>query len=50
LAEGERRIGKVRYVLSGEVAEKTEEAAQAKEASGCFVLLTNVPAEGDMAH
>jgi transposase len=25
-------------------------AAKARQASGCFVLLTNVPAEGEMAH
>jgi len=38
------------YVLEGEVAERADEADKARAAAGCFVLLTNVPASGEMAH
>jgi transposase len=49
-ASGERRIAKMMYVLEGEVAERADEADKARAAAGCFVLLTNVPASGEMAH
>src|SRR5665647_332848 len=41
---GARKVAKTRYVLEGRVVERLREAA------GCFVLLTNVPAAGEMAH
>ncbi len=47
---GERRVSKIRYILESEVVERLQEVQQVKEASGCFVLLTNTPLEGDMAH
>jgi len=47
---GERRVAKMRYLLEGDVLERTEEIERAKEEAGCFVLLTNVPTEGEMAH
>jgi len=47
---GERKVTKVRYILTGEVAERAGEVARIKEASGCFVLLTNTPTKGEMAH
>ncbi|GFP42850.1 hypothetical protein HKBW3C_01974, partial [Candidatus Hakubella thermalkaliphila] len=47
---GERRISKVRYALEGEVVERSEEVERIREAAGCFVLLTNTPTEGEMAH
>ncbi len=47
---GERKVTKVRYILTGEVAERSGEVARIKEASGCFVLLTNTPTKGEMAH
>ena len=47
---GERTVSKIRYILEGEVAERSEEVEQAREAAGCFVLLTNTPLEGEMAH
>jgi transposase len=40
----------VRYVLEGGAVERTEEIERAREEAGCFVLLTNVPTEGEMAH
>ncbi len=46
----ERRVAKIRYVLEGRVAEREDEVERVREAAGCFVLLTNVPAEGEMAH
>lgn len=47
---GERKVSKTMYVLEGKTVEKTGEIERLKEAAGCFVLLTNVPAEGEMAH
>jgi transposase len=47
---GERRVAKTRYVLEGRVVERAHEVERAKEAAGCFVLLTNVPTQGEMAH
>lgn len=49
-AGGERKVSKTTYVLSGEVVERTGEAEAARSAAGCFVLLTNVPRSGVMAH
>ena len=47
---GARKVSRVRYVLTGEVVEQSEEVARIREASGCFVLLTNTSTEGEMAH
>jgi transposase len=47
---GEREIAKMMYVLEGEVVEKKEAVERARAAAGCFVLLTNVPDSGEMAH
>jgi len=47
---GERKVSKVRYILKGEVVERSDEIERVREASGCFVLLTNTPTEGEMAH
>jgi len=47
---GERKVAKVRYILTGEVVERSDEVARIREASGCFVLLTNTPTKGKMAH
>ena len=47
---GERKVSKVRYILTGEVVERSDEVKQIREASGCFVLLTNTPTAGEMAH
>jgi transposase len=48
--DGKRKIAKMMYVLEGEVAEKKEAIDRARAAAGCFVLLTNVPDSGEMAH
>jgi len=48
--DGERKIAKMMYVLEGEVAEKKDAVERARAAAGCFVLLTNVPDSGEMAH
>jgi len=48
--DGERKIAKMMYVLEGEVVERSDEADKARAAAGCFVLLTNVPSSGEMAH
>jgi len=47
---GERTVSKIRYILEGEVVERSEEGQRVREAAGCFVLLTNTPLEGEMAH
>lgn len=47
---GERKVSKVRYILEGDVVERSDEVEQIREAAGCFVLLTNTPTEGEMAH
>ena len=47
---GERTVSKIRYILKGEVVERSQEVEQVREAAGCFVLLTNTPIEGEMAH
>jgi len=47
---GERKVTRIRYVLAGEVVQRSDEVARIREASGCFVLLTNTPIEGEMAH
>ena len=47
---GERKVSKVRYVLEGELVERIDEVERARAAAECFVLLTNVPQEGEMAH
>ena len=47
---GERKVTKVRYILTGEVVERSDEVAHIREASGCFVLLTNTPTAGEMAY
>lgn len=47
---GERKVSRVRYVLEGKLVERAEEVERARAAAGCFVLLTNVPEEGEMAH
>lgn len=48
--DGGRRVSKTRYILQGEVVERSDEVANLREAAGCFVLLTNTPAAGEMAH
>jgi hypothetical protein len=49
-ASGERKVAKMMYVLEGEVAERKDAVERARAAAGCFVLLTNVPDSGEMAH
>lgn len=43
-------MAKIRYVLEGRIVERADEVERVREAAGCFVLLTNVPTEGEMAH
>jgi len=47
---GERKVAKTRYVLEGILVERAEEIERLRQAAGCFVLLTNVPTEGEMGH
>jgi transposase len=45
-----RVVKALRYGLQGTLHERTEVIARKMQESGCFVLLTNVPLEGAMAH
>lgn len=46
----ERTVTKRRFVLVGEVVERAAEVAQTRLMAGCFVLITNTPVTGPMAH
>jgi transposase len=46
---GKRKVSRKGYVLNAKIEEKVEQIKQLQEESGCFVLLTNVPQEGEMA-
>ena len=46
---GNRKVVRVRYILKARIEEKTEQIKRKREEAGCFVLLTNVPRQGDMA-
>ena len=45
-----RPITAMRYRLKTTISTQTEPLARMEEAAGCFVLLTNVPTVGDLAH
>jgi len=45
-----RAVKAMRYRLKTTVSIQTERLARLKEEAGCFVLLTNVPTAGDVAH
>ena len=45
-----RPIKAMRYRLQTTVSTQTERIARLEEEAGCFVLLTNVPTAGDLAH
>jgi len=47
---GERRVARTRYVLAGRIVERAAEVERLRAAAGCFVLLTNAPTEGELAH
>ena len=47
---GPRKIASITYGVKGKVVERTAEAEQKRKEAGCFVMLTNVPTEGTMAH
>jgi transposase len=45
-----RAVKTMRYALQTTVSAQTERIARQYEEAGCFVLLTNVPTAGDLAH
>ncbi len=45
-----RPIKAMRYRLKTAISPQTERIARLEEEAGCFVLLTNVPTAGDLAH
>lgn len=45
-----RRITSIKYLLKGRIIENVDRIELAREESGCFVLLTNTPVVGEMAH
>jgi transposase len=46
----ERKVVRVDYFIEAMVIEHRERVSCMREEAGCFVLITNVPEEGDMAH
>ena len=46
---GERKVSKVRHVIKAHVEKKVEQIKQKRDEAGCFVLLTNVPNQGNGA-
>ncbi len=46
---GTRKVTSVRYVLKAQAEEKAKDIEKKRDEAGCFVLLTNVPRQGDMA-
>jgi len=46
---GERKVSSVRYAIIAYIEEKTDRITQKRDEAGCFVLLTNVPTQGEMA-
>jgi transposase len=44
-----RKVASVRYILKARIEEKAEQIRRKREEAGCFVLLTNVPRQDDMA-
>lgn len=47
---GPRKVSSIRYVIDGGIVERSKEIERARREAGCFVLLTNTPMSGDMAH
>ena len=45
-----RQIKEMRYALKAEIKEKEEIIEKKQKEAGCFVLLSNVPKEGELAH
>src|SRR5262249_494654 len=45
-----RTVKAWRYTLKGTLHERSESIARRVQEAGCFVLLNNVPTEGEMAH
>jgi len=46
---GERKVISIRYIITAHLEEKSDMITQKRDESGCFVLLTNVPTQGEMA-
>lgn len=47
--DGNRKVSRVQYALKACVEEKSEQVERIQQESGCFVLLTNVAQQGNMA-
>jgi transposase len=47
---GARKVASVRYLLDASVLENADQIERKKEEAGCFVLLTNVPLQGETAN
>jgi len=46
----ERKINEMRYGVKATIKEKTDAVSRKRQEAGCFVLLTNVPKQGENAH
>lgn len=47
---GERKVSGITFFIGGTIKERVPLADQKREQAGCFVLLTNTPTKGEMAH
>jgi transposase len=47
---GKRQVKEVRYGIIGQIVEKTDALNKRQEEAGCFVLLSNLPEEGEYGH
>ncbi|TDI76828.1 MAG: IS1634 family transposase [Bacteroidetes bacterium] len=45
---GIRKVNRICYILNAKIEEKPERIKRIQEEAGCFVLLTNVPTQGEM--
>jgi len=45
-----RKVNQMRYGLKADIQSREEVIQQQRQAAGCFVLLTTVPREGELAH
>jgi transposase len=46
---GTKKVVNVRYILKAQAEKKTKEIKRKRDEAGCFVLLSNLPRQGNMA-
>jgi len=48
--DGKRQVKEIKYSLNGKIVEKTDTLNRKKDEAGCYVLLSNLPKEGEYCH